>query len=112
MPFRSYRFSWCLSSSITPSAVARSQMSCPRSVRTTERRLRELVEKGDAKTAATMLPGAYQYLDKAAKNRVHLDLEPSDRTRDEEVAAAPEVAPDLLAAVELVLGPSDGEGRR
>ena len=26
--------------------------------------------------------------------------------------AAPEVAPDLLAAVELLLGPSDGEGRR
>ena len=39
-------------------------------------------------------------------------LVPTAGTRDEEVAAAPEVAPDLLAAVELVLGPSDGEGRR
>jgi histidinol-phosphate phosphatase family protein len=39
-------------------------------------------------------------------------LVPTAGTRDEEVAAAPQVAPDLLAAVELVLGPSDGEGRR
>jgi histidinol-phosphate phosphatase family protein len=39
-------------------------------------------------------------------------LVPTAETRDEEVAAAPEVAPDLLAAVELVLGPSDGAGRR
>jgi histidinol-phosphate phosphatase family protein len=39
-------------------------------------------------------------------------LVPTAGTRDEEVAAAPEVAPDLLAAVELLLGPSDGEGRR
>jgi histidinol-phosphate phosphatase family protein len=39
-------------------------------------------------------------------------LVPTAETRDEEVAAAPEVAPDLLAAVELVLGPSEGEGRR
>jgi histidinol-phosphate phosphatase family protein len=39
-------------------------------------------------------------------------LVPTAVTRSEEVAAAPEVAPDLLAAVELVLGPSDGEGRR
>jgi histidinol-phosphate phosphatase family protein len=39
-------------------------------------------------------------------------LVPTARTRDEEVVAAPEVAPDLLAAVELLLGPSDGEGRR
>jgi histidinol-phosphate phosphatase family protein len=39
-------------------------------------------------------------------------LVPTAGTRDEEVAAAPEVAPDLLAAVELVLGPSDGDGRR
>jgi histidinol-phosphate phosphatase family protein len=39
-------------------------------------------------------------------------LVPTAGTRDEEVAAAPEVAPDLLAAVELVLGPSDGKGRR
>ena len=35
-------------------------------------------------------------------------LVPTARTRDEEVAAAPAVAPDLLAAVELLLGPSDG----
>jgi small subunit ribosomal protein S20 len=40
------------------------------SVRTTEKRLRELVAKGDPKTAATLLPSAYQFLDKAAKNRV------------------------------------------
>jgi hypothetical protein len=33
---------------------------------------------------------------------------PTARTRVEEVAAAPAVAPDLLAAVELLLGPSDG----
>jgi histidinol-phosphate phosphatase family protein len=39
-------------------------------------------------------------------------LVPTAGTRDEEVAAAPEVAPDLLTAVELLLGPSDGEGRR
>jgi histidinol-phosphate phosphatase family protein len=39
-------------------------------------------------------------------------LVPTAGTRDEEVAAAPEVAPDLLAAVELLLGPPDGEGRR
>jgi histidinol-phosphate phosphatase family protein len=39
-------------------------------------------------------------------------LVPTPVTRDEEVAAAPEVAPDLLAAVELLLGPPDGEGRR
>ena len=39
-------------------------------------------------------------------------LVPTAGTRDEEVAAAPEVAPDLLAAVELVLGSSDGELRR
>jgi histidinol-phosphate phosphatase family protein len=39
-------------------------------------------------------------------------LVPTAQTRDEEVAAAPEVAPDLLAAVELLFGPSDGEGRR
>ncbi len=40
------------------------------SVRTTEKRLRELVEGGDAKTAVGLLPGVYQLLDKAAKNRV------------------------------------------
>jgi histidinol-phosphate phosphatase family protein len=39
-------------------------------------------------------------------------LVPTAVTRDEEVAAAPAVAPDLLAAVDLLLGPSDGEGRR
>jgi histidinol-phosphate phosphatase family protein len=39
-------------------------------------------------------------------------LVPTARTRDEEVAAAPEVAPDLPAAVELLLGPSDGAARR
>jgi histidinol-phosphate phosphatase family protein len=39
-------------------------------------------------------------------------LVPTAGTRDEEVAAAPEVAPDLLAAVELLLRPSDGAGRR
>jgi histidinol-phosphate phosphatase family protein len=39
-------------------------------------------------------------------------LVPTAGTRVEEVAAAPEVAPNLLAAVELVLGPSDGAGRR
>jgi histidinol-phosphate phosphatase family protein len=36
-------------------------------------------------------------------------LVPTKATRPEEVAAAPQVAPDLLAAVELVLGP-DGDG--
>ncbi len=35
-------------------------------------------------------------------------LVPTAVTRDEEVAAAPEVAADLLSAVELVLGPSEG----
>ncbi|HEX3213834.1 MAG TPA: HAD-IIIA family hydrolase, partial [Actinomycetota bacterium] len=35
-------------------------------------------------------------------------LVPTAVTRDEEVAAAPEVAADLLRAVELVLGPSEG----
>lgn len=35
-------------------------------------------------------------------------LVPTAVTRDEEVAAAPEVAADLLGAVELVLGPSEG----
>jgi small subunit ribosomal protein S20 len=40
------------------------------SVRTTEKRLRELVASGDAKGAAVLLPSAYQFLDKAAKNRV------------------------------------------
>jgi histidinol-phosphate phosphatase family protein len=35
-------------------------------------------------------------------------LVPTAVTRDEEVAAAPEVATDLLSAVELVLGPSGG----
>jgi D-glycero-D-manno-heptose 1,7-bisphosphate phosphatase len=39
-------------------------------------------------------------------------LVPTEVTRDEEVAAAPVVAADLLAAVDLLLGPSDGEGRR
>jgi hypothetical protein len=34
-------------------------------------------------------------------------LVPTPVTRAEEVAAAPEVAADLLAAVELVLGPSE-----
>jgi histidinol-phosphate phosphatase family protein len=35
-------------------------------------------------------------------------LVPTAATRREEVAAAPEVAPDLVAAVELLLGPSGG----
>ena len=35
-------------------------------------------------------------------------LVPTAVTRDEEVAAAPEVAADLLSAVELVLGPPEG----
>jgi histidinol-phosphate phosphatase family protein len=35
-------------------------------------------------------------------------LVPTAVTRDKEVAAAPEVAADLLSAVELVLGPSEG----
>ena len=35
-------------------------------------------------------------------------LVPTAVTRPEEVAAAPEVAADLLSAVELVLGPSEG----
>jgi histidinol-phosphate phosphatase family protein len=39
-------------------------------------------------------------------------LVPTSVTREEEVAAAPEVAPDLLAAVELLLGPADDWGRR
>jgi histidinol-phosphate phosphatase family protein len=38
-------------------------------------------------------------------------LVPTERTRREEVAAAPAVAPDLIAAVELLLGPSGGGGR-
>jgi histidinol-phosphate phosphatase family protein len=37
-------------------------------------------------------------------------LVPTAVTRAEEVAAAAVVAPDLLAAVELLLGPADGEG--
>jgi histidinol-phosphate phosphatase family protein len=37
-------------------------------------------------------------------------LVPTVVTRAEEVAAAPVVAPDLVAAVELLLGPADGEG--
>jgi histidinol-phosphate phosphatase family protein len=39
-------------------------------------------------------------------------LVPTAVTRAEEVAAAPVVAADLVAAVELVLGPSGGEGSR
>jgi histidinol-phosphate phosphatase family protein len=39
-------------------------------------------------------------------------LVPTAVTRAEEVAAAPEVAADLMAAVELVLGPAGGEGAR
>ena len=39
-------------------------------------------------------------------------LVPTAVTRAEEVAAAPEVAADLVAAVELVLGPAGGEGAR
>jgi len=39
-------------------------------------------------------------------------LVPTAVTRAEEVAAAPAVAPDLVAAVELVLRPADGGGRR
>jgi histidinol-phosphate phosphatase family protein len=39
-------------------------------------------------------------------------LVPTPVTRDEEVAAAPAAAPDLLAAVDLLLGSSEGEGRR
>jgi histidinol-phosphate phosphatase family protein len=39
-------------------------------------------------------------------------LVPTPVTRGEEVAAAPEVAPDLPAAVDLLLGSSEGEGRR
>ena len=39
-------------------------------------------------------------------------LVPTGVTRAEEVAAAPEVAADLLAAVELVLGAAGGEGVR
>jgi histidinol-phosphate phosphatase family protein len=38
-------------------------------------------------------------------------LVPTAATRAEEVAAAPVVAPDLVAAVELLLGPSGGAGR-
>jgi histidinol-phosphate phosphatase family protein len=37
-------------------------------------------------------------------------LVPTAVTRAEEVAAAPVVAPDLVAAVELLLGPADGGG--
>ena len=39
-------------------------------VRTTEKRMRDLVAGGDTKGAAGLLPSAYQFLDKAAKNRV------------------------------------------
>jgi D-glycero-D-manno-heptose 1,7-bisphosphate phosphatase len=39
-------------------------------------------------------------------------LVPTAVTRAEEVAAAPVVAADLVAAVELVLGPSGGGGSR
>jgi phosphoglycolate phosphatase-like HAD superfamily hydrolase len=39
-------------------------------------------------------------------------LVPTGVTRAEEVAAAPEVAADLLAAVELVLGAAGDEGAR
>jgi histidinol-phosphate phosphatase family protein len=38
-------------------------------------------------------------------------LVPTERTRREEVEAAPAVAPDLIAAVELLLGPAEGGGR-
>jgi len=38
-------------------------------------------------------------------------LVPTAATRAEEVAAAPVVAPDLVAAVELLLGPAGGAGR-
>jgi phosphoglycolate phosphatase-like HAD superfamily hydrolase len=38
-------------------------------------------------------------------------LVPTGRTRREEVETAPVVAPDLIAAVELLLGPAGG-GRR
>jgi histidinol-phosphate phosphatase family protein len=38
-------------------------------------------------------------------------LVPTGRTRREEVEAAPVVAPDLIAAVELLLGPAGGGGR-
>jgi histidinol-phosphate phosphatase family protein len=38
-------------------------------------------------------------------------LVPTGRTRPEEVEAAPVVAPDLMAAVELLLGPAGGGGR-
>jgi D-glycero-D-manno-heptose 1,7-bisphosphate phosphatase len=37
-------------------------------------------------------------------------LVPTAVTRAEEVAAAPVVAPDLVAAVELLLGSADGGG--
>jgi small subunit ribosomal protein S20 len=39
-------------------------------VRTTEKKLLELVQKGDKKGAMALLPEAYQRLDKAAKHRV------------------------------------------
>ena len=39
-------------------------------------------------------------------------LVPTASTRAEEVAAAPAAAPDLVAAVELLLGPAEGPGRR
>jgi ribonucleotide monophosphatase NagD (HAD superfamily) len=38
-------------------------------------------------------------------------LVPTGVTRPEEITAAPVVAPDLIAAVELVLGPAGGGGR-
>jgi hypothetical protein len=38
-------------------------------------------------------------------------LVPTAVTREEEVAAAPRVAPDLVAAVELLLGPEGGTAR-
>jgi histidinol-phosphate phosphatase family protein len=37
-------------------------------------------------------------------------LVPTERTRREEIEAAPLVAPDLIAAVELLLGPAEGGG--
>jgi histidinol-phosphate phosphatase family protein len=39
-------------------------------------------------------------------------LVPTAATREEEVAAAPVVAPDLAAAVDLLLGPAEGTARR
>jgi D-glycero-D-manno-heptose 1,7-bisphosphate phosphatase len=66
---------------------------------------------GVAPSACAVIGDIGADVDAAAAAGARGVLVPTERTRPEEVAAAPEVAPDLLAAVELLLGPA-GDGRR